>query len=192
MARQKEAVDTALRAERARAGTDHKGSNARPFTKSSSVSSTSKTFVCLPTLSDMERQLLRDNDRCFKCRQPFAGHTSNTCPKGFPDGATYKPLTAATIAAKKTKKEGGVVAAVEIDETTNTVAVVMPVAALGNGTDSGEECVAPLQTSHLRWNCLIDGPVVSSPITVNALIDHGSSLVLIGEDLITQLGLCRR
>lgn len=191
VARQKEAVDTALRAERAQAGTERKSSNARPFTKNQSASTSTKTFVHLPTLSDVERQLLRDNDGCFKCRQPFAGHTSNTCSKGFPDGATYKPLTAATIVLRKPKKDGSVVAAVEVEETTNTVAVVMLVSALGNGTDSDNECVAPLQTSHLRWNCLIDGPTVSSPIPVNALIDHGSSLVLIGEDLVTKLGLRR-
>ncbi|KAG1803252.1 uncharacterized protein BJ212DRAFT_1304647 [Suillus subaureus] len=50
------------------------------------------------------------------------------CPKGFPNGAMYKVLTAATIAAKKAKKGGNVVAAVDVeDEGKNMVAAVMPV-----------------------------------------------------------------
>ncbi|KAG1804740.1 uncharacterized protein HD556DRAFT_1226393, partial [Suillus plorans] len=191
LARQKEAVETALRAERNRS-TAHKNVLPNARTKTN-TSQTTKAFVRLPPLSDNERQLLRDNDGCFKCREPFAGHTSAVCPKGFPDGATYKALTSATITAKKFKRDGKVVAAVEINESgESTVAVVMPSAALGNGSDSGEECVAPLQTSHLRWTCLVDGPAVSSPLSVSALIDHGSSLVLIGEDLVSQLGLRRR
>jgi hypothetical protein len=70
------------------------------------------------------------------------------------------------------------------------VAVVMPSAVLGDGSDSDDECMAPLQTPHLRWDCLVDGPAVSSSVTVSALIDHGSSLVLIDDTLVVQLGLC--
>ncbi|KAG1810476.1 uncharacterized protein HD556DRAFT_1223852, partial [Suillus plorans] len=197
LTRQKDAVDTALRAERARAGLDKKipfnpRSTNKPSTTQSNNTS-SKPFVRLPPLSDIERQLLRDNDGCFKCWEPFAGHNSAACQNGFPDGSKYKALTAASIASKKSKQKTGVIAAVDVeDENSNTVAVVMPSAALGNGTDSGEECVAPLQTPHLRWNCLVDGPSVTSPVTVSALIDHGSALVLIGEELVAKLGLRRR
>jgi hypothetical protein len=96
------------------------------------------------------------------------------------------------VAAKKAKKNG-VVAAPDVDgDEKQTVAVVMPSAVLGDDTDSGEECVGPLQTPHLRWNCLLDGPAVTSPIPVSALIDHGSSLVLIGEELVSKLRLRRR
>ncbi|KAG1813638.1 uncharacterized protein BJ212DRAFT_1301018 [Suillus subaureus] len=117
-------------------------------------------------------------------------HTLDTCQKGFPDGTSYKALMAATVATKKARKNGGVVAAVDIEgEDNNTVAVVMPSAVLGDDTDSGKECMAPLQTPHLHWNCLLDRPAVTSPVSVHALIDHGSSLVLIGEDLINKLGL---
>jgi hypothetical protein len=121
----------------------------------------------------------------------FAGHTSSSCPKGFPDGTSYKTLTASAVLAKKSKKKE-VVAAVDVDEDAETVAVVMASAVLGNGTNSGEECVAPLQTPHLCWECLVNRLAVSSPLTVSALIDHGSSLVLIGEDLVKQLGLHHR
>ncbi|KAG2737970.1 hypothetical protein P692DRAFT_20760211, partial [Suillus brevipes Sb2] len=106
--------------------------------------------------------------------------------------ATYKTLTAASVLAKKTKKSNkDVIAAVDVAEK-QTVAVVMPSAVLGNGSDTDEECVAPLQTPHLRWDCQVDGPAVSSPLNVSALIDHGSSLVLIDEALVSKLGLRRR
>jgi predicted aspartyl protease len=194
LARQKEAVEMALRAERARYNNDKKptahnrfSSNGNTTTKSSG--GTSKAFTRLPSLTETERQLLRDNDGCFKCQEPFAGHTSSNCSKGFPDGAIYKLLTASLVATKKVKNGKDVVAAVDVNEDSEVVAVVMPSAVLGDGTDSGEECVAPLQTPHLRWECLVDGPAVSSPITVSTLIDHGSSLVLIGEELADKLGL---
>ncbi|KIK36858.1 hypothetical protein CY34DRAFT_93677, partial [Suillus luteus UH-Slu-Lm8-n1] len=195
LVRQKDAVDSTLRAERSRSSADKKtNTTTRVGAKGSTTQSkdtTSKPFTRLPTLTDTERQLLRDNDGCFKCREPFAGHTSSACSKGFPDGASYKTLTASAVLAKKVPKKE-VVAAVTIDEESETIAVVMPSAVLGNGTDSGEECVAPLQTPHLRWDCLVDGPAVSSPLNVSALIDHGSSLVLIGEELVKKLGLRRR
>lgn len=46
-----------------------------------------------------------------------------------------------------------------------------------------------------QWNaptCLLDRPAVSSPLTVSALIDHRSSLVLIDEELVAQLRLHHR
>ncbi|KAG1786930.1 uncharacterized protein HD556DRAFT_1247607, partial [Suillus plorans] len=192
LVRQRDAVDAALRAERARSGGEKKFTagtryNARAGQTATSTTSSSKTFTRLPTLTDNERQLLRDNDGCFKCREPFAGHSSSNCSKGFPDGSSYKTLTAAMIASKKSKKGSGMVAAVDVDED-HTVAVVMPSAVLGDGTDS-EECVAPLQTPHLRWDCLVTGPAVSSSVRVSALIDHGSSLVLVDEALSHKLGL---
>ncbi|KIK43352.1 hypothetical protein CY34DRAFT_40541, partial [Suillus luteus UH-Slu-Lm8-n1] len=191
----KEAADSAYRAGQGKGSTDKKLNSSTRFNAKSgqttSNADSSKPFTRLPSLTDDERQLLRDNEGCFKCREPFVKHSSANCSKGFPDGATYKALTAATIAAKKAKKNAKeVVAAVEVEEN-HTVAVVMPSAVLGNGSDSDEECVAPLQTPHLRWDCRIDGPAVSSSIVVSALIDHGSSLVLIDEDLVLKLGLRR-
>jgi hypothetical protein len=134
-----------------------------------SISSSSRHFTRLPPLTDDERQLLRDNEGCFKCREPFVQHSSNNCPNGFPDGATYKPLTAASIAAKKTRKNS------------STVAVEMLSAVLGDESDSSEECVAPFTTPHLTWDCPVDSPVVSSSVIVSVLIDHGSPAVLIDE-----------
>ncbi|KAG2737911.1 hypothetical protein P692DRAFT_20638613, partial [Suillus brevipes Sb2] len=190
IANQKEAVETAMRAERARNGGDKKLTSSSQYNSKAGRTTNGKTgaFVRVPPLTEDERTLLRENDGCFKCREPFAKHTTSNCTNGFPDGATYKTVTAATIAAKKAKKSGNTVAAVEV---ANTVAVVMPSAALGNGSDS-EECVAPLTTPLLMWDCLIDSPNVSSPSRVSALIDDGSAAVLIDEALALKLGLRRR
>ena len=49
----------------------------------------------LPPLSERERALLRAHEGCFKCRRFYADHTSRNCPTGFPDAATYRPLTEA-------------------------------------------------------------------------------------------------
>ncbi|KAG2746332.1 hypothetical protein P692DRAFT_20820289 [Suillus brevipes Sb2] len=102
--RYKEAIETALRAERRKITTSKKSaSSARSNPKAgrnmstTSISSSSRPFIRLPPLTDNERQLLRDNEGCFKCREPFVQHSSNNCPNGFPDGATYKPFTAAGV-----------------------------------------------------------------------------------------------
>ncbi|KAG2095734.1 uncharacterized protein F5147DRAFT_778632 [Suillus discolor] len=181
-------LEAAFRAERLKNMGEKKLTSSSRYNSKSGQTTTGKTstFVRVPALTDEERSLLRENDGCFKCREPFAKHTTATCTNGFPDGATYKPVTAATIAAKKNRKNGRTVASVEV---ANTVAVVMPSAALGNGTDS-DECVAPLTTPLLLWDCLIDGPKSSS--CVKALIDDGSAAVLIDESLVEQLGLQRR
>ena len=150
------------------------------------TSGKTSTFVHVPPLTDEEQSLLRKNDGCFKCHELFAKHTTATCGNGFPDGTTYKPVTAATIAAKKGKRNSRRVASVDV---ASTVAVVMPSVALGDGTDS-DECVAPLTTPLLLWDCLIDGPKSSS--CVKALIDDSSTAVLMDEKLVEQLGLKRR
>ncbi|KIK33691.1 hypothetical protein CY34DRAFT_18213 [Suillus luteus UH-Slu-Lm8-n1] len=152
-----------------------------------STTTSTKSFTCLPSLTDEEHQLLCDNDRCFKCHEPFVQHSMLNCSKGFPDGATYKLLTTTSVAAKKVKKNTTTtIAAVDIQD---MVAVIMPSMALGNRTDS-EECMASFMTPHLTWECLVDSPAVSSSVVISALIDHGSPAVLIDNTLANRLGLC--
>ncbi|KAG1793834.1 uncharacterized protein HD556DRAFT_1191829, partial [Suillus plorans] len=193
LAKHKEAAEAAWRAKRGETTTDRRLASSSRFNskagQTTSSSTSSKPFTRLPPLTDDECQLLRDNEGCFKCREPFVHHSSSNCSKGFPDGATYKSLTAASVAAKKGRKGTTTVAAVEIQD---TVAVVMPSAALGDGTDSGEECMAPFTIPHFTWECLVDGPAASSSVVVSALIDHGSPAVLIDEALAIKLGLRRR
>lgn len=74
-----------------------------------------------------------------------------------------------------------------------TVAAILPTASavLGNGTDSDNEYIAPLHQTHYHWDCLVDGPALSAPLPIRALIDHGSSTVLIDAAFADQLGLWR-
>jgi hypothetical protein len=51
---------------------------------------------------------------------------------------------------------------------------------------------APLHVSHLYWRCLTSGNTNEFPVIFEALIDHGSSAVLISEDFARQLGLRRK
>jgi hypothetical protein len=152
-------------------------------------------LIRLPVLTAEERALLNAHRGCYKCRWFYQPHGACDCPNGFPDGKGYKTLTEADAQAVVTKapkhlgKPKAVAVVNDSDEDTS-VSVVMPSAVLGNGTDSEEECIAPLSVPHLKWSCLINGPSVSSPILVKALIDHGSTVVLIDQTLVTQLGLC--
>ena len=65
----------------------------------------------------------------------------------------------------------------------------MPSTVLGNGSKSGDECIAPFSVPHFRWHCLLDGPNTEFSIPVDALIDNGSHLVLIDDALVKKLGV---
>ena len=54
------------------------------------------------------------------------------------------------------------------------------------------DTASPLHVPHLYWCCLTSGKNQEFPVTFNALIDHGSSSVLIRESLANELGLRRR
>ena len=94
-------------------------------------------------------------------------------------------LTATDIVKNKAKKALKATIAHIDDE---RVAVVMP-AIVFNDSDSDVECVAPVSIPHFHWKCLLDDPNLGEPLVVDALIDNSSSLVLINEQLIGQLGL---
>ena len=144
--------------------------------------------------------MLNDNEGCYKCRRFFQNHTLPTCTNDFLDAKGYITLTAANVEAARTKKRAKLIAAViegepapkqvcTADETAEPIAMVMPSAALGSGTDTGDECIAPLSIPHFYWSCLIDGPNLAVSLPVKALIDNGSHLVLIDATLVKKLGL---
>jgi hypothetical protein len=91
------------------------------------------------------------------------------------------------IAAKpKTNKQTKTVTAVA------PVGAVMPSSILEDNSDSEDDtCVAPFETAHLIWPCHLTGPSCDSFEHVNALIDHGSHLVLIDDAIVKKLGLRR-
>src|SRR6202167_1497175 len=70
------------------------------------------------------------------------------------------------------------------------VSKVIPICAAVAATPLTE--VAPLHVPHLYWKCLASGKSNEFPIIFNALIDHGSSAVLISEQYVAKLGLRRK
>ena len=75
----------------------------------------------------------------------------------------------------------------------------MPSAVLGVGGEESNDDLKyvntdrlPPPSGHLEWRCRVDGPSVSKPVAITALIDNGSHTVLIDEGLVARLGLRRR
>ncbi|KAG3229868.1 hypothetical protein P692DRAFT_20718138, partial [Suillus brevipes Sb2] len=166
----------------------HKSSK-RNTTSTSKTSSSSKTYNSssprLGSLTENERALLMKHKGCFKCRKFYVSHQSKDCTDGAPDASSYKILTESDANAAKPKTKA--VAAVA------PVGAVMPSSVLDDGSDSEDDmCVAPLETAHLLWPCLLTGPSSETPERVDALIDHGSHLVLIDESVVKRLGLRTR
>jgi hypothetical protein len=66
---------------------------------------------------------------------------------------------------------------------TNCVAASVPMAQ--------RDDIALISVPHFFWCCAVNGPSDSFPITLNALIDHRSHIVLISNNLVIQLSLKR-
>ncbi|KAG1897422.1 uncharacterized protein F5891DRAFT_1191864 [Suillus fuscotomentosus] len=155
-------------------------SNNRP---SSSKTYTSST--CLGSLTEVEQILLSKHRGCFKCRKFYVSHQSKDCPNGAPEATNYKSLMEADALTAKPKTR--TVAAV------TPVNAVMPTSTIEEVSDSDDDlCIAPLETAHLIWPCLLTGPSINYFEHVDALIDHRSHLVLIDENIVTKLGMRRR
>jgi len=133
----------------------------------------------------MERTLLMKHKGCFKCRKFYVSHQSKDCTDGAPDASSYKTLTESDANAAKPKSK--TVAAV------GPVGAVMPSSVLDDGSDSEDDmCVAPFETAHLLWPCLLTGPSSYFSERFDALIDPGSHLVLIDDAVVKRLGLRKR
>ncbi|KAI0681713.1 hypothetical protein BC835DRAFT_1301955 [Cytidiella melzeri] len=50
------------------------------------------SFIKLPPLMQVERDYLKANNGCFKCRCPFVNHYTKDCPNDYPDPKTHQPL----------------------------------------------------------------------------------------------------
>ena len=103
----------------------------------------------------------------------------------------YKPLMENNIALVKCQRsrfKPSKVAMV-LPTTEEPAAVVMPMAVLGNGSDS--ECVeAPFSSPHFFADVII-GSSATSQASVHALIDHGCDTVLTSLELANSLGLAQ-
>jgi len=59
----------------------------------SNTTAMSSSVCYAPHLTELECQLLADDEGCFKCCKPFADHRSKDCPNNFPNSVGYQPLT---------------------------------------------------------------------------------------------------
>jgi hypothetical protein len=157
----------------------------------------------LPKLTPTERSIIFNHQGCFKCRQLYVDHKGANCPNGFPSPVGYRALTVEQAEAvrdsrNKPRTRGlGPVAHIgySVEE-----AQTLPLAVLGEGEDDSADSdeyiraspVSPFSSGHLEWRCQVDGPSVTEPIVVTALIDNGSHSVLIDDGLVWKLGLRRR
>ncbi|KAG1795413.1 uncharacterized protein HD556DRAFT_1472931 [Suillus plorans] len=169
----------------------YKSSRRTTTSYQSKTPSSSKTFNSssrLGPLTESERNLLVEHKGCFKCRKFYVSHRSKECNDGAPEASTYKPLTEADANAAKPKAtRAKTVAAVA------PVGAVMPSSVFEEGSESEDDkYVAPFETAHLIWPCLLTGPSSESFERIDALIDHGSHLVLIDESVVDKLGLRKR
>jgi hypothetical protein len=101
-----------------------------------------------PPLTVAERALLTEHSGCFHCRQFYADHFVPACTNGFPEKANYHTLTEAdALAARKQNgkrnKRSTLTATVLPAEAPTPVAVVMPSAVLGDGTNSESTLHSP-------------------------------------------------
>jgi hypothetical protein len=129
--------------------TSSKPSSSKTYNPSSSAYNSSSS--CLRALTESKHTLLMKHKGCFKCRKFYVSHQLKECPDGAPEASSYKMLTESdTIAAKLKMKS---VVAI------GPVGAVMPSSVLNSRSDSEDDmCVAPFETAHLIWPCLLTGP----------------------------------
>jgi hypothetical protein len=153
---------------------------------------TSRTSDRCPPLTSVECALLTEHSGCFRCCRFYAGHIAPACTNGFPAKSTYRPLTEtdALAAKRRNDKKDKIMpaAAVVPTETAVPVAVVMPSAVLGNGSDS-EYVDTPFFTPHFYLECTAGGTSALTELAVRVLIDDGSDSVLIDPVYADRLGL---
>ena len=160
----------------------------------------------LPRLTQAERTIIYDHQGCFKCRRLYVDHKGANCPNDFPSGSSYKPLTVEYAEAVRNSKNKprsrapGPVAHIGYAGSENATAGGSAVLEVGDEeSDDSDEYVqarsttpTPFSSGHLEWRCRVDGPSVSEPMTVTALIDNGSHTVLIDDELVKKLGPRKR
>jgi hypothetical protein len=183
---------------------ENNGTAKRPRADGPSNSSAGNSGTkCCPPLMEEEKKILDANQGCRRCRLPFqTTHRSSdkTCP--FPCADPYVPVTQKFVDAfrKGKGKENAPAAlpaaAAVVDH--NYVAAVFPdiedpndSSGTTDGDLSGRNVSFPYKTPHLFGTFLMEGPAVEFPISVRALIDDGSHLVLITPELIDRLDLRR-
>lgn len=168
-----------------------------------SATSSAKTSDWLPRLNDEEQRLLRENKGCFKCHHVNVGHNTKDCTLGFPTRNTYKTPAEQLASAIGVKKENRKVAAIVVNKEDNyeDVSAVAALRTLSpsplasttgvlssrDDLDDDVHTHSKITSPHLTWSVHVKSPS-ESPI-VTALVDTGSPLVLIRDDVVRRLQL---
>ena len=169
-----------------------------------SGSSDSLQAKCCPKLDPEEHNLLMKHNGCFKCRHFDQSHGSHNCPHGFPDGKSYKKITATCDACGNAPKKekaphstkGKAIATIMTDNMTtgsdddnDFVAAVMPSAVLSNSSFSESNISPPLCSKHFIAKFQIFADHLDFPLTYASLIDNSAHLVLICPEVANELRL---
>ena len=159
----------------------------------------------LPKLTDTERNLLLNNEGCLKCCRFFVDHCSANCTNEFPSGVGYKPLTTDDVKSACCKTSNPVASVADSSHGSGILPIVaiMPptndsVVLEGNSSDLSKDShdsvsarSVPFLIPHYHWRCAIDGADSLNCVDLEALINNGSHTVLIRDDLVDNLKLCR-
>jgi hypothetical protein len=146
-----------------------------------------------PRLTPVKHQLLEEHQGCFRCRVFYSGHFSANCPLGPNERplseACMNITTAHTLKAKtafERSQKATVVAAVFENEEDEADYLL--------NEDELDEYVDDNFSlpKHLWWDCCIDAPATCAPTPIHALIDHGSTPVLILSEFANIMALKRR
>jgi len=200
--------ESALRAAKRPALANHsRFANSDSKASSSTGPAANTNIKRCPKLDDLERKLLVLFNGCFKCRRFNQSHGTLDCPNDFPDGKTYKKITANCDAAGNAPKKEGksvpsakgkAVAAVVNDEMSTPsededdfVSAVMPSAVLGDGSFSEGDVSPPLRSKHFVAKFKIAAKHLDFPLTFASLIDNGAHLVLMRPEVADELHLER-
>ncbi|KAJ6483706.1 hypothetical protein DFH09DRAFT_1340216 [Mycena vulgaris] len=166
-----------------------------PSTSSSSApASSSGNGKRCPKLTEDERALLADNHGCSRCRKPFVDHADaqdKTCP--WPNAIGYKPVSQTSVDAAAVYLTADQRAKFGVKAKPTPVAAVVAAVGFAPVDDPNDSSVDSENVSepHLVWDFRMEGPMSNLPIQVRGLIDNGSGLVLIHQDVVDRLALRR-
>jgi len=153
--------------------------------------------MALPKLTQPKKDLLDLHQGCYKCCTFYVGHFSHTCNNECPTLDACKKVTIAyALRAKATFEKAS---ALMVATIFNTGLDDNYIEEDFINSDEFNEYVssptAPLLPDlpdHLWWDCCIDAPFTCTPSPIKALINHGTSPVLISEDMVKLYGIAHR
>ncbi|CAK5268356.1 unnamed protein product [Mycena citricolor] len=184
----------------------HTNENAAPPASSLSTQGTCGGRLLL--LSKADKQLLNKHHGCRTCQKFYVKHRSSDQVCTFPSADSYKPLTLINANAIRNALSETQAAKFGITRLPiKAVAAVFPKSDSENEEEGKEskseddlasrvsDCDQRVdllhRSKHFLWKFLMTGPHMETPNAVHGLIDSGTHIVLIQEDLVERLGLQR-